>query len=264
MKDKVFNRVILVWMAAVYGFLFLPIAVIVFMSFNANKYGTFPYTFTTQWYVKLFTENGLLTATGLSLSFSLVVALTAMILGTVTALGMQYLIPSWRGRYRNFISLPVVIPWLVQATSILMILNFIGWGRSYIGMFLGNTAVVTPYVIMLVLGRFSDVDDNTENAAKTLGARPVRVFFDVTLPKLVPGILSGTLMAFIMCFNSFCIQYYLAPFGVRTLPIEIFTLVRSGYTPDMNALATIMVLATTVVVLLLNKMGYSGKKLMSM
>ena len=264
MNDGLFNKAVKVWMALVYGFLFLPIAVIIFMSFNANKYGTFPYTFTFQWYVKLFTEEGLLSATGLSFTFSLAVAFTAMVLGTVTALGMQKLLPSWRGRYRNFISLPVVIPWLVQATSMLMILNFIGWGRSYIGMFLGNTAVVTPYVILLVLGRFSDVDDNTENAARTLGAKPVRIFFDVTLPKLIPGILSGTLMAFIMCFNSFCIQYYLAPFGVRTLPIEIFTLVRSGYTPDMNALATIMVLATTVVVVLLNKMGYSGKKLMNM
>ncbi len=264
MNDKTMSRLILTWMGLVYAFLFLPIAVIIFMSFNANKYGTFPYAFTTQWYVKLFTEEGLLDATGLSLVFSLAVAITAMVLGTVTALGMRRLVPSWRGRYRAFISLPVVIPWLVQATSLLMILNFIGWGRSYTGMFLGNAAVVTPYVIMLVLGRFSDVDDNTENAAKTLGAGPIRIFFDVTLPKLVPGILSGTLMAFIMCFNSFCIQYYLAPFGVRTLPIEIFTLVRSGYTPDMNALATIMVLATTIVVLLLNRMGYSGKKLMNM
>ncbi|MDR1921218.1 MAG: ABC transporter permease [Candidatus Adiutrix sp.] len=264
MKDKAFNRAILIWTGLVYAFLFLPIAVIVFMSFNANKYGALPYAFTTRWYVKLFTEDGLLAAAGLSFGFSLAAAFTAMILGTVTALGMRPLTPSWRGRYRRFISLPVVIPWLVQATSILMILNFIGWGRSYIGMFLGNTAVITPYVVMLTLGRFSDADDNTENAARTLGARPVRVFFDVTLPKLVPGILSGALMAFIMCFNSFCIQYYLAPFGVRTLPIEIFTLVRSGYTPDMNALAAVMALAAAGVALLLNKMGYSGKKLMNM
>lgn len=260
MKNKRFNLVIRIWTILVYLFLFTPILVIILMSFNGNKYGTLPIDFSFKWYVQLFSSNSdLLSATGLSLSFSLLVAITAMILGTVTAIGMQQMPVNWRARYRSITSLPVVIPWLVQAIALLMIFNFIGLGRSYIGMFLGNTVIVAPYVIMMVLGRFSDEDDNTENAARTLGAKPLRIFFDVTLHKLIPGIISGTLMSFIVCFNSFCIQYYLAPFGVRTLPLEIFTLVRSGYTPDMNALATIMVVVTTSIVMLLNKLGYSAK-----
>ena len=262
MKKNKFNLAVRIWTILVYLFLFTPILVIIIMSFNGNKYGTLPIDFSFQWYVQLFSGNSdLLKATGLSLSFSILVAVTAMILGTVTAIGMQQMPGKWRERYRSVTSLPVVIPWLVQAIALLMIFNFIGLGRSYIGMFLGNTAIVVPYVIMMVLGRFGDADDNTENAARTLGAKPVRIFFDVTLYKLVPGIISGTLMSFIVCFNSFCIQYYLAPFGVRTLPLEIFTLVRSGYTPDMNALATIMVVATTTIVMILNKLGYSAKNI---
>jgi ABC-type spermidine/putrescine transport system permease subunit II len=95
-----------------------------------------------------------------------------------------------------------------------------------------------------------------------LGASHLRVFKDVILPLLVPGIISGGLMAFMVCFNAFAMQYFLAPFGVRTLPMEIFTLIRVGYKPDMNALASIIMVITIVLVILLNKLGFSANRLM--
>jgi len=259
--DVGFNRALRVWLVVTFLFLFFPIIVIMVMSFNGTAYGMMPYVFTTQWYTYLFTKSELLPATFLSLSFSACVAITATVVGTLTAFGMQYLSKRRFGALNGLLQLPIIIPWLVQGISLLLILNLIGLGRSYVGMFFGNLICVLPYVVMLVLGRFSGGDRTPEAAARLLGAGPARVFFDVTFPMVAPGVLAGGMMSFMVCFNSFCIQYYLAPFGVRTLPMEVFSLVRTGYKADLNALATLTILISVGLLLLLNKLGYSGKKL---
>lgn len=259
--NKIFNRALRIWLALTFIFLFLPIAVIIVMSFNQTDYGMMPYVFTTEWYTYLFTKSELLPATFLSLKFSAIVALSATIIGTMTAFGIQYLTKRQASIFSSLLQLPIIIPWLVQGISLLLILNLIGLGRSYVGMFFGNTICVLPYVVMLVMGRFSGADRTPEAAARLLGAGPVRVFFDVTFPLVAPGVLAGGMMAFMVCFNSFCIQYYLAPFGVRTLPMEIFSLVRTGYKADLNALATLTIVISIAILLLLNKLGYSGKNL---
>ncbi len=258
--SKRFNRGIKIWMSVVYCIIFFPIVVIILESFNATDYGKFPFQFTFEWYTYLFTQSELFPATFLSLELALSVCLSVMVIGTLTAVGLQYLPNKITTKFNMVAQLPITIPWLVQAISILLLLNFTGLGRSYGGMFFGNLIVVLPYVIMMVAGRFAGADRTPEDAARMLGARPMRVFKDVTLPMLVPGIVSGGLMSFMVCFNAFAMQYFLAPFGVRTLPMEIFTLVRVGYKPDINALATLLILLTTLIVLTLNKLGYSAKK----
>lgn len=259
--NKGFHRGLKLWLGFTLFFLFAPIIVIIVMSFNETDYGRFPFVFTTQWYTYLFEKSELISAFTLSLVFALCVAAAAIFIGTITSLGMQHMTPRIVKRYNSLIQLPIIIPWLVQAISILLILNLIGIGRSYVGMFFGNLICVLPYVVMLICGRFSDADRIPESAARLLGAKPLRVFFDITLPMIMPGILSGGMMAFMVCFNSFVIQYYLAPFGVRTLPMEIFTLVKTGYKPDLNALATITILISVLVIFLMNKLGYSGSSL---
>jgi len=261
--NKRFNSAIKVWMFIVYGIIFLPILVIIMMSFNKTNYGYLPFEFTFEWYKYLFTRSDLLPATFLSLKLAGGVAVTSIGVGTLTALGVQKFPKKLAELFNSIVQLPIIIPWLVQGIAMLLLFNFTGLGRSFTGMFFGNLIVVLPYVIMMVVGRFAGLDRTPEDAARMLGAKPPRVFFDVTLPELVPGILSGGLMAFMVCFNAFCMQYYLAPFGVNTLPMEIFTLVRTGYEADLNALATILILTTTAIVLLLNKLGYSARKMFS-
>lgn len=259
--SKRFNRVVRVIMALSYAFIFLPIAVIIAMSFNDNEYGMMPFHFSFKWYQYLFTKSELLPATILSLKLAVSVCAAAVVIGTIGALGMQYLPKKILRVFQPVSQLPIVIPWLVQAIALLMLFNFAGIGRSYVSMFFGNLIVVLPYVLMMVAGRFADADRTPEDAARMLGAKPLRVFADVTLPMLAPGVLSGALMSFMVCFNAFCMQYYLAPFGVRTLPIEIYTLVKVGYKPDLNALAAILILLSTAIVLVMNKLGYSARKL---
>jgi ABC-type spermidine/putrescine transport system permease subunit II len=259
--SKSFNRVIKVIMVLTYVIIFLPIAVIILMSFNNNEYGMMPFEFSFKWYQYLFTKSELLPATILSLKLAVSVCLVTVIIGTISALGMQYLPRKILMFFQPISQLPIIIPWLVQSIALLLLFNFVGIGRSYVSMFFGNLIVVLPYVLMMVAGRFADADRTPEDAARMLGAKPFKVFVDVIFPMLLPGIISGALMSFMVCFNAFCMQYYLAPFGIRTLPIEIYTLVKVGYKPDLNALASILILMSTLIVLALNKLGYSAKKL---
>ena len=180
------------------------------------------------------------------------------VIGTMTSFGLQAYAPKWANRFNFLLQLPIIIPWLVSAISLLLLFSFLGSGRSVVSMFLGNLIVVLPYVVLLVNGRFVSMDRSPEAAARLLGASPVRVFFDVTLPAITPGILAGGIMAMIMCFNNFVMQYYLIPIGVQTLPTLVFTRIRSGYQADLNALSAIIVLVAVVIVVILSKLGFSA------
>ena len=247
-------------MIVVYAFIFLPIFIVALMSFNASQYGTFPFVFSTKWYVRLFTGASLGGATWLSIWFSLLVTLTMAVVGVMTSLGLKRSNAKFAKVFSALLNMGVIIPWLVLGVALLMIFNFIGLGRSYLGMYLGNSICVLPYVVLLVYPALCELNDNLEFAARAMGASPLRAFFTVVLPGIFPAVAAGGLMAFMVCFNNFVIQYYLAPFGVRTLPLEIYNMVRVGYKPDINALATIMVLFSTALVYLVNKLGYGSKR----
>lgn len=259
--SKGFNRFILVCLGLVLAFMYVPILAIIGMSFNGTPYGMFPYVFTTRWYETLFTTSNLPAAAWLSLKFSLAVAAAALVVGTLTAFGLQYWSPRWARRFNALMQLPIIIPWLVTSISILLLATFVGAGRSYLTMFLGNLIVVLPYVVLLVNARFAEMDHAPEAAARLLGASPARVFWDVTLPAILPGVTAGGIMALIVCFNNFVLQYYLSPVEVNTLPVTVFTRIKSGYQADLNALSAIIVLAAVLLVVLLSRLGYSAGNL---
>ena len=264
MNSKGFNFAMMACLWIVLAFMYVPIIAIIGMSFNGTPYGMFPYVFTTDWYTTLFTTSNLLPACWYSLKFSFAVTVAAVIIGTMTSFGLQAYAPKWANRFNFLLQLPIIIPWLVSAISLLLLFSFLGSGRSVVSMFLGNLIVVLPYVVLLVNGRFVSMDRSPEAAARLLGASPVRVFFDVTLPAITPGILAGGIMAMIMCFNNFVMQYYLIPIGVQTLPTLVFTRIRSGYQADLNALSAIIVLVAVVIVIVLSKLGFSAGGLFGM
>lgn len=264
MNSKGFNRAMQVCLWIVLAFMYLPIIAIIGMSFNATPYGMFPYVFTFEWYTTLFTTSNLLPACWFSLKFAFGVTAAAVVIGTMTSFGLQAYKPELADKLNSLIQLPIIIPWLVTSISLLLLFSFVGLGRSMVAMFLGNLIVVLPYVVLLVNGRFISMDRTPESAARLLGAGPVRVFFDVTLPGIVPGILAGGIMAMIMCFNNFVVQYYLIPIGSNTLPTLVFTRIRSGYQADLNALSAIIVLVAIVIVVILSKLGFSAGSLFGM
>lgn len=262
--SKGFNRFMKICLCIVLLFMYIPIVAIIGMSFNGTPYGMFPYVFTTKWYVTLFTTSNLPAATWLSLKFSLAVAVVALVIGTLTSFGLQYWPSKWAKRFNSLMQMPIIIPWLVTSISILLLATFVGAGRSYTTMFLGNLIVVLPYVVLLVNARFEEMDHSPEAAARLLGAGPARVFWDVTLPAILPGVMAGGIMALIVCFNNFVLQYYLSPVNVNTLPVTVFTRIKNGYQADLNALSAIVVLAAVVIVILLSCMGYSAGNLFGM
>ncbi|MBT9258660.1 MAG: ABC transporter permease [Clostridiales bacterium] len=238
-----------------YGFLLLPMAVIILLSFNASPYGTLPFVPTGRWYQVLFSEESqLLSAAYLSLKLSFEVAAGGVLLGTPLGL--------WWARIRGFprafagflLAAAVTVPWLILAVAMLFLFNALGLGRSYLSMYLGNVAVSLPYIALLVAARAATLDPSLEEAARSLGARPSQVFRFITLPLLMPAVLAGAMMVFMVTFNNFVLQYFLAPFGVRTLPLEIYTLVRVGYRPDINALATFLVALALLAAFLLHRL----------
>lgn len=243
-------------LAAMLAVLFIPLVVIVLLSFNTSPYGTLPFFFTTHWYKVLFAGSGLLGPTWLSLRLSFLVAVSAAVFGTMAAL--------WLDRYAGRLAASlfnavlvsaITLPWLILGLAMLLVMNAIGIGRSHVSIYLGLLATTLPYVVFIVRARLSALDRGLEDAARSLGSGPLRTFLLITTPLMMPAIVAATLIAFIVSFNNFLIQYFLAPFGVQTLPLKIYTLVRVGYLPDLNALATLIVAATLLIVLLLHRLG---------
>lgn len=242
------RRLILV---VTYTLLFTPLAVVVLLSFNASRYGTLPFEFSLEWYEALFSSDTLFIATARSLRLSASVALASAIMGTMVSIWMvryaRRMVPVVNGALLS----AVTIPWLILGIAMLTVFNAAGLGRSWTGMLLGSIATSMPYQVFIVVARLRSLDPALEDAARSLGASTLRTHRSVTIPLLAPAILGGSLMAFTITFNNFVIQYFLAPFGVRTLPLEIFTLVRVGYQPDINALATIVLGATILLIVAL-------------
>lgn len=258
--DK-FHIAMILWLCMTMFILLFPILTIILMSFNTSKYGTLPFSFTWKWYEELFQSSALLSATAYSFWFSLLVSVTAAVLGITASLALRQLSRKWNKVFPTLMNIPVIIPWLVQAVSLLLLFNLLGIGKSFASLFFGCLIAVMPHSFLITYSRVMTMDRYPEEAARTLGASGFRIFRDVTLPMIFPAVLSGLLMSFILCFNCFSIQYYLAPFGTNTLPMLIYTTIRAGYSPDINALAAILTAVIAAAVLIMNKAGFDAGQL---
>ena len=231
--------------------LLAPLVIIILMSFNSSLYGTFPIHWSTQWYTALVHQSALLSATWLSLELSAEVALASAVIGSMLAIWMvrfgRRLVPAVQG----VLVTTMTVPWLILGISMDVVLDAAGFERTYLTLFLANLAVLLPFAAILVAARLTSLDRSLEDAASSLGARPTAVILRITAPQLAPAIVGATIIAFVFCFNNFVIQYFLVPFGVQTLPLEIYDSVKQGYSPVINALGTVIVAVTIVVLVAL-------------
>jgi len=234
--------------------LFLPLMIVVALSFNASRYGTLPFEFTLRWYEDLFRRGDLFIATRRSIVLSTGTALTSAIIGTSVSVWLVRHRPNALPAVSVGLLSSVTIPWLILGIGMLTVFQSLGLGRSWTSVFLGSLVTALPYQVFIVLARLRSLDPSLEEAARSLGASALRAQLRVVLPLLSSAVIGGALMAFTITFNNFVIQYFLAPFGVRTLPLEIYTLVRTGYKPDINALSSIVLLATIVLIISLQRL----------
>lgn len=234
------------WVWVVLALVYLPIVVLIALSFNASRYGTFPFEFTTRWYEALAGNRRLWEATLRSLWLSLSVAAVAGLIGTMAALWMTRFGRTGARVMQGLLATSITVPWLILAIAILLVAVYVGVGRGLPVLFLGSLVVAMPYTALVVNTRLQGLGPDAELAARSLGAGPVRAFLLVTLPLIARAVLSGTMLAFVITFNNFPIHFFLAPFGFNTLPMEIYSYVISGYVPDINALSAIILGGTVL------------------
>jgi spermidine/putrescine transport system permease protein len=220
------------------------------MGFNRSALYEMPFTFDLVWFQALMGNERLLLASWNSVWIASVNAIIATALGTLAA----YAFSRYQFRLKRILQLllfpPIAIPWLIIGTSMLIFFFWVGIGRGLHAILLGHVALSLPYVIVVVGTRLKDLSVTLEEAAATLGATPRQTFRRVTLPILAPGVVAAALFAFAVSFDQFVISYFLAAPGTSTLPVEIFTAIRKGFTPEINAVSTIIILVSMGLLLL--------------
>ena len=231
-----------------YAFLYVPILSVVFYSFNDSRLVTLWGGFSLRWYASLLENEEVLEAALLSLRIAAVSATLATGLGALVALGLQRL-TRLRGRLllAGMITAPLVMPEIITGLSLLFLFismaEWIGWPatRGATTITIAHITFSMAYVAVVVRSRLAGMDESLEEAAMDLGGRPLAVFFDITVPMLLPALVSGWLLAFTLSLDDLVISSFVSGPGATTLPMLIFAKVRLGVTPDINAIATIII-----------------------
>lgn len=247
-----------VFLGLVLIFLYVPIAVLALMGFNESVHYAMPFEFSTRWYEALAGNKRLLTASYNSVWIALVNMVVATTIGTMAAFALG----RYRFRGRTLMQLllfpPITIPWLIIGTAMLVFFFWTGIGRGLHALLLGHIALSLPYVIIVVGARMASFGPELEEAAASLGATPLQTFWRVSLPALMPGIIAAALFAFAVSFDQFVISYFLAAPGTSVLPVEIFSAIRKGFTPEVNAISTIVILVSMGIMLAFARLSKFG------
>lgn len=226
--------------ALVYVFLFAPILVVVMTSFNPTGRATIPTEFTLDWYSELLDDSQLMTALGTSLTVAFIASIGSSLLGLSAAYGLsRYRLPG-RGAAQGVFYLPMLVPAVVSGVSMLMWYRNIHIELGWASIILTHIVVTLPFTMTIILTSFAGFDLRLEEAAMDLGATPWRTFRTITLPIVMPGVLGGALMAFTLSFDEFVVTLFVSGGGVQTLPIVVYNRIRYMLSPEINAIATLV------------------------
>jgi spermidine/putrescine transport system permease protein len=240
-------------------FLYLPIVLLVWLSFNENKVATIWTGFSLQWYGTVFDNPNILRATQNSLTVALVATVVSTLLATMAALAMNGPRVRAQGLINGLFGLPLLVPEIVTAVATLVFFLAIGLELGLMTVMIAHIVFCIPFAYLPIRARLTDLDPRLLEAAADLYASPVRAFWRVTLPLIMPGILSGAMLAFIVSLDDFVITFFVAGPGATTLPVYIFGMVRMGITPEVNALAALLLLASIACVALSWWIGRIGR-----
>jgi spermidine/putrescine transport system permease protein len=229
------------WAVLVYVFLFAPVALLVAFSFNANRYGTFPFTgWTMRWYGDVFGNYQIRDALTTTLKIAAEVTVISTVVGTAAAFPLVRSRLPFRNGIRIGMTLPIMIPGLLIGISLLILFTSVfSWQLSPQTAVIGQSVYTTPFVLLLVAARLQGFDPALERAASDLGANAFRRLRHVVLPLIMPAVFAGALFAFTLSLDEFIITLFLIG-ADNTLPIYIYTQVKFGITPEVNALATLL------------------------
>lgn len=242
-------RLLGLWSLLVYVFLYAPLGVLAAFSFNRERLTATWRGFTFDWYLRLLDDTQVLSALRNSLAVALVATALATAIGTAAALAFH------RHRFRRqaaldgLVMLPMVIPEIVMASSLLLLFAAFGLRLGFTSVVLAHVAFSVSYAVVVVRARLAGFDRSLEEAAMDLGAGPARTFFRVTLPGIAPGVLAAALLVFALSIDDYVVTSFVAGVGATTLPLQIYSMVRSGISPEINAVSTVLLAATGLLLL---------------
>lgn len=242
------DRALFLFSVFVYLFLYAPIGVLIFFSFNSTRSTQVWTGFSTRWYGELLRDQSVLDALRTSLTVGVLATVIATVIGTLTALALA------RHRFRgqtfadSSIYAATVMPEIVVGVSLLVFFVAAGFRLGITTIVIAHVAFTISFVTIVVRARLSGMDRSVEEAAQDLGANPVQTFLRVTLPLILPGVMAGALLAFTLSFDDFVITFFVSGVGSSTLPLKIYSMIRFGVSPVINALSTVVLVATMLLI----------------
>jgi putrescine transport system permease protein len=250
------SRFIISSLAFGYAFLYIPLVLVIIYSFNDSRIATIWGGFSTRWYGELLRNDQVLDATFLSLRIAFTSATAATIMGTMAGLVLARF-GRFKGRtlFSGMITSPMVMPEVITGLSLLLLFvtlqQLTGWPgqRGFSTITIAHTTFSMAYVAIIVQSRLTSMDESLEEAAMDLGGHPLRVVFDITLPLIAPAMMAGWLLAFTLSLDDLVIASFVSGPGSSTLPMYIFSKVKLGVSPDINALATLIIAVISLGVL---------------
>jgi putrescine transport system permease protein len=250
MKKLSFSTVVL-W--AGFAFIYLPMLILVIYSFNSSRLVTVWAGWSTKWYFSLLEDRQLMGAVWRSLEIALYTSVAAVALGTLAAFVLTR-ISRFRGRtlFGGLVTAPLVMPEVITGLSLLLLFvamgQLIGWpeDRGMVTIWIAHTTFCSAYVAVVVSARLRELDLSIEEAAMDLGARPWKVFFLITIPMIAPSLVAGGMMSFALSLDDLVLASFVSGPGATTLPMEVFSKVRLGVTPAINAVASLILLSVSI------------------
>lgn len=246
---KLVNSVLGAWTVLVLIFFYLPIAILVGFSFNTSRLNIIWEGFTLQWYSAIWHDAVLVASLNNSLIIAVISTVLAVVLGTGGAwLLYRYQFPAVRF-VMTMVFIPMIIPEVIMGVSLLILFVTIHLELGFTTIIISHVTFCFPFVMVAVQARLSGLDPSLEEAAMDLGATPALAFRRVLIPFLMPAIISGALMAFTLSLDELIVTYFTASARTRTLPLEIFGRVKKGLDPTLNAISTVFIASTVVLVI---------------
>lgn len=259
MKNKAVNRLSYAYILLVFAFLYIPILVVIIYSFNKAKSNVLWGGFSLNWYTSLFNDDDVLSALQNSLIIAITSTVISSIIGTIGALGLS------RNKFKGksiisfLVYIPIVIPEIIMGISLLLFFSALQLPFGIGTLILAHTTFCIPFVLINVKAMLENFDVSLEEAAMDLGASKLIVFKSITLPLISPSIISGAMLAFALSLDDIIINFFVSGPESTTLPIKIFSMLRFGLSPEINALCTIMLIITFAVILFSQILKYIKK-----
>jgi len=248
------NLLFKIYIASVYAFLYLPIFVLIILSFNKSRWTTIWEGFSLQWYGKLITNKILLNSLKNSLIIAFLATFISTVFGTIGAMALRKLDFKLKESFKLIVYLPIIIPEIVLAGSLLSFFGFVKITLGFTTVIIAHVVFSISYVILIVLARLQNIEREIEESALDLGANEFEVFKRITLPLLSPAIISASLIVFTLSIDDYLITSFVSGVASTTLPLQIYSMLKTSVTPEINAISTIMLRTTTTAIILSQKL----------